>query len=294
MASPPAVQSPLQARFNGRPRPRSTTQSDAIRKLTQMQVSTISSYTYRFSGHFISCWVQNGSDCNLFASRPGPSSPKATLNALKLWAVLAISGTGQLNIVVTMIALRCQTPMANNLCSFSGSNCSAPLNRTFCTGKVQPHETNMSVVDIQLCGEGVESSLVSSSACTALSCHCYVASMIAQGIGARFFLLLLPENTSMLAIFGSELCVAPEGDVQNPREPMNELSHSNDSHHRYEIVFQPIIHASYHSSQSSRSLFWQHQTRQQASVKREELHIQPEGSERSCSRSDVSRPYISP
>jgi hypothetical protein len=49
--------------------------------------------------------------------------------------------------------------------------------------------------------------------------------MTAQGIEARSFLMLLPENTSMLAIFGSELCVAPEGDVQNPHEPMNELKH---------------------------------------------------------------------
>jgi hypothetical protein len=51
--------------------------------------------------------------------------------------------------------------------------------------------------------------------------------MTAQGIGARSFLMLLPENMSMLDMFGNEVCANPECDVQNAHETMNELSHSN-------------------------------------------------------------------
>jgi hypothetical protein len=51
--------------------------------------------------------------------------------------------------------------------------------------------------------------------------------MTAQGIGARSFLMLLPENMSMLYVFGHELCVNPTCDVQNAHEAMNELNHSS-------------------------------------------------------------------
>jgi hypothetical protein len=61
---------------------------------------------------------------------------------------------------------------------------------------------------------------MSSSACPAPSCHSYVACMPAQGIGSLSFLMLLPENMSMLAIFGNELCVTSECDVHNA-ERMN-------------------------------------------------------------------------
>jgi hypothetical protein len=67
------------------------------------------------------------------------SSRQASQNALKLSAVLAISGTRPI-IVHTMIALRYETPMGNNLCS-SGSSCS--LDQTLCNSKVQPHVTNV-------------------------------------------------------------------------------------------------------------------------------------------------------
>jgi hypothetical protein len=63
---------------------------------------------------------------------------------------------------------------------------------------------------------------MSSSASTALSCHSYVVSKTAQGIGARSFLILLPENICMLAIFGNELCATPEfgpGLHIEPRSP---------------------------------------------------------------------------
>jgi hypothetical protein len=53
--------------------------------------------------------------------------------------------------------------------------------------------------------------------------------------------MLLPENISVLAMFGNELCVTPEYDVQNPHENMNELHHSNDSHHRASDGFFPRI-----------------------------------------------------
>jgi hypothetical protein len=118
---------------------------------------------------------------------------------------------------------------------------------------------------------------MSSSACTALSCHSYIASKTPQGIGARSFFMLLPEHMSMLAFFGDELCLTPEYEVQNAHETMNEVNHSNDSHHRREIVIQSIFNVSYHSLRSSRSMFWQHQTQQQVCVKREERHIQPVG-----------------
>jgi hypothetical protein len=60
-----------------------------------------------------------------------PSPLKAVQNALKLSAVLATSGRKQLNIVLTMIASRIETPMGNNLYDFSGSNSPVHLNQTF-------------------------------------------------------------------------------------------------------------------------------------------------------------------
>jgi hypothetical protein len=88
---------------------------------------------------------------------------------------------------------------------------------------------------------------MSSSACTALSCQRNIASKTPQGIGARSFFMLLPEHMSMLAFFGNELCLTPAYEVQNAHETMNELNHSNDSHHRREIVIQSILIDSYHS-----------------------------------------------
>jgi hypothetical protein len=49
------------------------------------------------------------------ALQKAKSSGQAPQNALKLSAVLAISGTRPI-IVHKMIALRCETPMGNNLC----------------------------------------------------------------------------------------------------------------------------------------------------------------------------------
>jgi hypothetical protein len=118
---------------------------------------------------------------------------------------------------------------------------------------------------------------MSSTACTALSYHSHIASKTPQGIVARYFFMLLPEHMSMLTFFGDELCLTPEYEVQNAHETMIEVNHSNDSHHRREIVIQSIFNDSYHSLRSSRSMFWQHQTQQQVCVKREERHIQPVG-----------------
>jgi hypothetical protein len=75
--------------------------------------------------------------------------------------------------------------------------------------------------------------------------------------------MLLPGHMSMLAFFGNELCLTPEYEVQNAHETMNELNHSNDSHHRREIVIQSFFYDSYHPLRSSRSMFRQHQTQQQ-------------------------------
>jgi hypothetical protein len=47
--------------------------------------------------------------------------------------------------------------------------------------------------------------------------------------------------------------VTPECGVQNAHETMNEPNHSNDSHHRREIVMQSILNDSYHSLRSSRT-----------------------------------------
>jgi hypothetical protein len=54
------------------------------------------------------------------------------------------------------------------------------------------------------------------------------------------------QNISVLTMFGDELCVTPERDMQNPRENVNELHHSNDSHHRCETIIQSVFNDSYH------------------------------------------------
>jgi hypothetical protein len=53
--------------------------------------------------------------------------------------------------------------------------------------------------------------------------------------------MLLPENASMLAIFGNKLCVILDGDVRNAHETMHKLNHVKESHHSHEIVFQSIV-----------------------------------------------------
>jgi hypothetical protein len=63
--------------------------------------------------------------------------------------------------------------------------------------------------------------------------------MTVQCIGARAFLLL--ENMSVLAIFGNELRVTPECEVQNALDTVNGLNYSNDSHHRREIIIHSIL-----------------------------------------------------
>jgi hypothetical protein len=70
-----------------------------------------------------SCMVLTAPQCTVESTGP----PER-----ELWAVLAISGNGQLNIVLTMIALRFQTSMGNNLyiSSFSGSNSPVRLYHT--------------------------------------------------------------------------------------------------------------------------------------------------------------------
>jgi hypothetical protein len=54
-----------------------------------------------------SCMVLTAPQCTVESTGPPERAEQS--------AVLAISGNGQLNIVLTMIALRFQTPMGNNL-----------------------------------------------------------------------------------------------------------------------------------------------------------------------------------